>query len=84
MRPERAKVFDVYNILELLPLQGVVQCTYFYPRCCLGLWMFIGLAIRFDQSETHYKLILNTYLLNTYPYQNIENNGQTAIETYNS
>ena len=46
--------------------------------------MFIGLAIRFDQSETHYKLILNTYLLNTYPYQNIENNGQTAIETYNS
>ena len=48
MRPERAKVFDVYNILELLPLQGVVQCTYIYPKALPWAMEFIGLAARLD------------------------------------
>ena len=55
MRPERAKVFDVYNILELLPLQGVVQCTYFTQGVALGYGYSLGL----QSALTNLKLIIN-------------------------
>ncbi len=55
MRPERAKVFDVYNILELLPLQALYNVRIFTQGVALGYEYSLGL----QSALTNLKLIIN-------------------------